>query len=257
MTQTAVVEFVDYASSVPKVLDSIGAGPVIAKQRAILIKPNLVTNKPFPITTPPECCEAIIDYIISFSKAPVVIAEGIGDPDYTTMEVFETLGYTQLASRKKVSLADLNNEPLMRLDNSECPRFPEFFMPVIAMNHFIISVPVLKAHLLSDFTGTLKNMIGLAPPKLYAGNGGIWNKAEFHIDIHQAIIDLNRYRTPDLTVLDASVGMAQSHLGGPVCNPPVKRLVAGFDPVATDRTAAELLNLDWRTIGHLSGDIGG
>lgn len=130
-------------------------------------------------------------------------------------------------------------------------------MPVIAMNHFIISVPVLKAHLLSVFTGTLKNMIGLAPPTHYAGNGGIWNKAEFHIDIHQSIIDLNRYRTPDLTILDASVGMAQSHLGGPVCNPSVKRLVAGFDPVATDRTAAELLNLDWRTIKHLAGDITG
>ncbi|MEZ4602968.1 MAG: DUF362 domain-containing protein [Desulfobacterales bacterium] len=83
----------------------------------------------------------------------------------------------------------------------------------------------------------------------------MWNKAEFHRDIHQAIVDLNRYRKADLTLMDASVGMPDYHLGGRNCEPPVNQLVAGFDPLAVDRKAAELLGRDWRTIPHLTASF--
>jgi len=67
----------------------------------------------------------------------------------------------------------------------------------------------------------------------------------------RATPDLNRYRQPDLSLVDASVGMADSHLGGRQCDPPVKKLIAGFDPVAVDRAAAGHLGLNWQDIGHL------
>jgi len=111
---------------------------------------------------------------------------------------------------------------------------------------------VLKAHSLSDITGALKNMIGFAPPKHYSGRFGSWKKAVFHQDVHNAITELNLYRTPDLAVMDASVGLADFHLGGPTCKPPVERIIAGVDPLQVDRAAAGFLNLDWRTIGHLN-----
>ena len=255
MSQPKVVDFADYPTSVAEAFDAIDAGPVMAKQTAVLLKPNLVTGKPFPVTTSPESLAAVIDYVRRWSDAEIVIAEGTGDPEQTTMAVFHQLGYTRMASDKKVPLVDLNDAPVTRLENPDCPRFPEFFMPEIALDHFIISVPVLKAHSLSVFTGTLKNMVGFAPPRHYAGSGGIWNKAEFHIDIHQAIIDLNRYRRADLTLIDASVGMPDFHLGGPECDPPVGKLVAGFDPLESDRVAAGMLGLDWRGIEHLAADL--
>ncbi len=257
MTPPAIVDFIDYRTSVFEALETIDAGRVLSEQDAVLIKPNLVSNQSFPVTTSPACCGVIIDYVRSFSRAEIVIAEGTGNPGCNTMEVFHQLGFTRLASDKNVGLVDLNDcdIPLVRLENKECRRFPEFYMPEIAMSHFIVSVPVLKAHSLSVFTGTMKNMVGFAPPEHYAGSGGIWNKAEFHIDIHQAIMDINDYRHADLTVLDASVGLATYHLGGPECNPPAGKLVAGFDPVAVDRAAAGMLGLDWRTIGHLAADF--
>ena len=255
MTAALSVSFSDYGASVAEALDRIPAGRIFARQDKILIKPNLVTDAPFPVTTSPRFCGAIIDYIRSHSEAAIVIAEGVGDPASETMEIFHTLGYTRLAEEKGIDLADLNTAPVIRLENPDCKRFPEFYIPEMAMDHFIVSAPVLKAHSLSVYTGTLKNMIGFAPPAHYAGSGGIWNKAEFHIDIQQAIIDLNRYRRPDLSIIDASVGLADYHLGGPECNPPVDRLVAGLDPVEADRMAAGLLGLDWRNIGHLSDNM--
>ncbi|MFP4531292.1 MAG: DUF362 domain-containing protein, partial [Desulfobacterales bacterium] len=214
-------------------------------------KPNLVTSMPHPVTTSPACCRAVIEYIRACSAADIIIAEGTGDPCETTYEVFDKLGYTRLSNELDVPLVDLNAEPVEHHKNPDCPRLPELFLPVIAGTHFILSLPVLKVHTLSKFTGTMKNMMGFAPPSHYAGAGGIWNKAAFHQDLQQAIIDLNRYRSPDLTLMDASVGMPDQHLGGRSCEPPVGKLVAGFDSLSVDRTSAGLLGLDCQKIVHL------
>ena len=69
--------------------------------------------------------------------------------------------------------------------------------------------------------------------------------------MHEAIYELNRHRKPDLALIDASVGLTEHHLGGPPCDPPVGRIVAGSDPVAVDAAGCVLLGIDWRTIGHI------
>lgn len=250
-----IVKFKSHRQAVFEALDLLGAAETLKRQKAILIKPNLVNRSPHPVTTAPECCEAVIAYARSCSEAEIVIAEGCGSPSTETDEVFNTLGYQRLAERFQIRLVDLNHEPLDKLSRPDCPLFPSIYLPKIAFTHFIISVPVLKAHSLADFTGSLKNMMGFAPPQHYSGQCGTWKKARFHHRLHQAIIDLNRYRHADLTVLDASVGLPTFHLGGPTCNPPVEKLVAGFDPTLTDRAASELLNLNWRKIDHLAATL--
>ncbi|MBS0014212.1 MAG: DUF362 domain-containing protein [Desulfobacterales bacterium] len=252
---TAIIDFTTYGQSVPEALARAGADSVLAGQDRILIKPNLVTDTPFPVTTSPECCGALIDAIRACKPdAEIIIAEGTGDPSCDTMEVFDTLGYTRLAAHKQIRLADLNTETLKKMKNPACRRLPEFWIPEIALSCFIISVPVLKVHTLAKVTGTLKNMMGFAPPSHYSG-GGAWNKAALHSRLQEAISDLNCYRQPDFSLVDASVGMADSHLGGRQCDPPVGKLIAGFDPVAVDRAAAGLLGLNWQDIGHLKKPV--
>ncbi|MCJ7772651.1 MAG: DUF362 domain-containing protein [Desulfobacterales bacterium] len=247
----AKIEFESYSESVEKALDSINAKDILAEQSSILIKPNLVNATPHPVTTSAECCEATVKYIRSCSEAQIVIAEGCGDASLETGEIFERLGYNKIATHYGISLIDLNEAPLQKYENSACPCFTEIYLPEIAFSHFIISVPVLKAHSFSMITGTMKNMIGFAPPKYYSGSFGTWKKSVFHENMHQAIMDLNRYRQPDLTLLDATIGLADFHLGGKHCHPPVNKLIAGFDPVEVDREAAGLLGIDWKRIPHL------
>jgi uncharacterized protein (DUF362 family) len=249
----AVVEFRSYGESVKEALDSIGAAEVLKALKAVMVKPNLTQASPFPITTPVAICEAIVAYVRACSGAEVVIAEGCGAISHETGKSFRDLGYTDAAKRLGVRLVDLNNEKTVKLTNPACRVFPEFHLPEIALSHYIICVPVLKAHSFSKITGTMKNMMGLAPPQHYS-EPGHWKKAKFHARMHEAIMDLNRYRTPDLSVVDATVGMAEFHLGGAHCNPPVNRIVAGFDPVEVDRISAELLGFEWKKIPHLVPD---
>ena len=101
----------------------------------------------------------------------------------------------------------------------------------------------------------MKNMMGACPPERYC-KGGHWKKSSFHSGIQEAVLDLNRYRTPDFTLIDATVGLSGYHLGGPVCDPPPNLLIASFDPVAADAFGAGVLGRDWKAIGHIAGADG-
>jgi uncharacterized protein (DUF362 family) len=248
----SVREFTHFQDSVSRVLDDLDFQTVIGANTKMLIKPNCINSSPPPVTTPVECCEAIVRYIReSGSNAEIVVAEGCGDSGRETFEVFCDLGYDRLARQYGIELVDLNTEPLEKLSRDDCRIFPEIYLPEVLFDHYVISVPVLKAHTLARLTGTLKNMMGAAPPEHYGGHGGGWKKAFFHSQMQQSIIELNRYRMADLSVVDGSVGLAQSHLGGATCDPPVNRIFGGYDAVRVDQAGAEFLGLRVEKIAHI------
>lgn len=250
-----VVEpFNDYASTVSRCLAVVGADRVIAGDTPVMLKPNLINASPHPVTTPPAFCEAVIAFIRRHTDAPVVIAEGCGDAGLETPDVFDRLGYVDLAKKTGAALLDLNTAPLVYRKDPDCRVLPEIWLPGAVFDHILISLPVLKAHSLCALTGSMKNMMGLLPPRHYAGRHGSWKKAAVHHRLDEAIVDLNRYRSPDLTVMDATIGLAAFHLGGPACQPPVNRILAGSDAAELDREAAGLIGIDWRTVGHLYPD---
>jgi len=245
------IDFLSYQDSVPSLLSGLQAEKCFQGQSPIVIKPNLINDSPPPITTPVQCCQAIVAFIRSCSDARIIVAEGCGQPELDTRTIFDRLGYTELAQTENIDLVDLNTAELVQVSNPTPRVFSQMYIPRIVMDSFLVSVPVLKAHSLAGMTGSLKNMIGVAPPEYYSGRHGSWKKAAFHKHMQDTILDLVSCRAPDLSLLDASVGMAEYHLGGPTCDPPVGRLVAGFDPWEVDRGGAGLLGLDWRRIGHL------
>jgi uncharacterized protein (DUF362 family) len=246
----SVEKFSSYHDSLQKCLDRISAGSVFRKRKLIIIKPNLVNSTPFPVTTSPDMISALVQYIRKYSKARLIVAEGCGDAHFGTDQVFQKLGYVDLAAEHGLELVDLNQQPLTMLRNTKCKVLPKIYLPRIALKGFLVSVPVLKKHSLARVTLCMKNMLGLAPPKYYQ-QGGSWKKSFFHHQMHRSIFELNLYRKPDLSIIDATVGMAEYHLGGKICDPPVNRIVAGFDPVRVDAYGAELLGLSWKDIPHI------
>jgi len=252
-------EFVSWEESVPLLLAGTGlAQALTGLDRPVLIKPNLVEALAPPITTPVELVRELIDFLRANTDATIIIGEGSGAMEYGTWHAFDKLGYTELEDRLQVERVDRNSEAIVCLRRPACRRWQEMHLPRIALESFLLSVPVLKVHTLAGVTLTMKNMMGLAPPSHYR-RGGSWKKSAFHTGIQEAIADLNRYRAPDFTLLDATVGMAHAHLWGPTCNPPVNILAAGYDPVAIDAYGTTLLQRNWREIGHIrqvDGELG-
>jgi len=235
----------------PALLDATDLKERAQRAEVILIKPNLVQVLQPPITVPVELVRLLIMYLQErLPDKDVIIGEGTGAKEYDTHHCFDKLGYTQMAGELGVELIDLNQENAIKKSRDDCPRWPQMHLPAILDDVFLLSVPVLKAHSLADVTLTMKNMMGCPPPHIYQ-QGGHWKKSSFHTDVHQAIFDLNKYRTPDFTLLDGTIGMAEAHLWGPKCDPPVNRLAASADPVAIDAYGCYLLGKRWQEIDHI------
>ncbi|MBM3292390.1 DUF362 domain-containing protein, partial [Candidatus Bathyarchaeota archaeon] len=76
-------------------------------------------------------------------------------------------------------------------------------------------------------------------------------KGKYHlIGIDKVIVDINTVLKPVMTVIDGFIGMEGR---GPVHGQPVKMntIIAGFDPVATDSTAARVMGFDPNYISHI------
>ena len=235
MSVVAKARFADYATSVPKALDAIGAGELLPDDRLVIVKPNLTINRPPPVTTNVGAAEAVIDYVRAHCGAEVVIGEGCGQGE--TADLFEDCGYRELAERKGIRLIDFNTAPEARLTRDDARVLKEFFMPAVCVDAFIISLPVLKDHSMTTTTIAMKNFFGLASAPHYRG---AWNKSDLHSpSTHGCVVDICCYKKPDLCVVDAAVGLVGAHLHG---EPKAfDAILASVDPVAVDAVGSKML----------------
>jgi uncharacterized protein (DUF362 family) len=235
MSQVARVKFVDYKSSIAKALDLIGAGPRLPQEGLIIIKPNLTNSSPPLVTTSVSLVEAVYDYCKAHTKAEIAIGEGCGSGE--TPDVYNTLGYTDLARKYGLKLIDFNEAETITLENKNAFQLKQFHMPCIVPQAFIISLPVLKDHSFTKTTIAMKNMFGIAPGKFYAGG---WNKSKLHSpSTDKSVVDICLYKKPDLSIVDASVALTGMHLSGR--HKKIGLILAGFDPVAVDTLGSKLL----------------
>lgn len=238
-----------YADAVQAALSPLGLDNLLKRQRRIIIKPNLVLGVGPPVTTDVRCVEAVARFCLSKTGAEVVVAEGSGGAD--TLECYNKLGYADMAGRLGLKLVDLDREPWERQEHPGACLYKTFPLPRILAGSFIISVPVLKEHTITDVSLSLKNMIGICPPGEFSGYLA-YKKSRVHKDdVDRAIVDINLHCPVNLAVIDGALGMRGSHLGGPVMKPPAAIIIAGTDPVAVDAAGAGKLGLDWQKIRHL------
>jgi uncharacterized protein (DUF362 family) len=104
-----------------------------------------------------------------------------------------------------------------------------------------ITLPVLKTHATTVFTGALKNQWGCIPR---------YDRILLHKHLHELIVEVNRLRPVTFALMDGLVGMQGR---GPINGYPIDRnvLLAGRDPVAVDATGMRLIGLDPWTSQHV------
>ena len=245
MSDVAKVRHTDYSTSVAAALDLIGAADRLPDDRLIILKPNLTKASPPPVTTPVGVVEAVYRYCRDHCSAEIAVGDGCGSG--VTKDVFDAMGYTELARRHDLRLIDFNEEPAVALRREDTLQLREFHLPEVAVEAFIVSIPILKDHSFTVTTVAMKNMFGLAPAPYYEGS---WNKSKLHSpSTDKSVVDVCLYKAPELCVVDAVVALAGMHLAGT----PRKLgcILAGFDPVAVDAVGAEMMGHKPRKLEYL------
>jgi uncharacterized protein (DUF362 family) len=225
------------------------------KGRKILIKPN-AARLAFPgegVTTHPLVVEATIDRLKEKGASDIVIGEscifGV-----KAQEAFRMTGMKEISEKKKVKLVDLDQIDSMEMTIPQGKVIKKIKVSAILKEmDFIISVPVMKTHMHTRVTLSIKNMKGL-----------LWRreKASLHQlrcdetttrgykTLDMAISDMASVLLPHLAIIDGTVGMEGM---GPAYGRPKRMeiVLVGNNPLSTDAVATRLMGFDPMKVPHL------
>ena len=176
--------------------------------------------------------------VIRERTANVTIVESDG-ARYPAEAAFENTGVYKMAAELGCKVMNLSKDTLVDVPDA---RMSGFGMSKTWLEaDCFITLPVLKTHATTVFTGALKNQWGCIPR---------FDRILLHKHLHELIVEVNRLRPVTLALMDGLVGMQGR---GPINGYPIDLnvLLASRDPVALDATGMRLLGLDPITSQHV------
>lgn len=206
----------------------------------VVIKPNLVSRKKpdEAVTTHPDFLHAVIE-AVEEAGGTVIIAESPGGP-YNAAALKGVYGVCGMNEAIKGTNAKLNfNTGFTEVS------FPEgktvksipIINPILDAD-VIISLPKLKTHAMTSYTGAVKNLFGTIP--------GTY-KAELHFRLNERksfcsmLVDLHECVKPTLSIMDGIWGMEGN---GPTAgqNRHIGLVLASANAHALDLAACRLID---------------
>jgi uncharacterized protein (DUF362 family) len=227
-----------------------GLDEIVTRGSTVLVKPNVSSceRSGSGKVTDARVTEAVTKIVMEKRPKSVVIGEGsaVGYdfPDLQdTMKALEESGTKEVAEKLGVLLVDLNAD---RHREVEVPN-PLIMKSVkiaetVLDSDVIISIPVMKTHIRTGVTLSLKNMKGSMP--------GAEKKKTHRLGLELAIADLNSVVRPHFAVVDGLVGMEGLWEYPDDCIP-MGLVGAGRDPVAVDSIFAQVMGVRPTDIMHL------
>ena len=206
----------------------------------VLIKLNLCTERAdmkHTANTSLAVVESVVKHLRDLTPH-ITIGESDG-ARYTVEQAYETNGIYGLAERYGVAAVNFTREEQVEVPNEALGKW-SFARRFLETDYFV-TLPALKTHATTVFTGSLKNQWGCVPRK----DRLIWHK---HLD--RLLSDIAALVPVKLSIMDGIVGMQGR---GPINGYPINAnlVVGGRDEVAVDATSMRLIGLDPYSSGHV------
>lgn len=207
----------------------------------VLLKLNLLMRKnpADAVTTHPVFAEALAR-IVQRAGGIVTIADSPGGPYNETLlkTVYKGCGITDVAQRLGVNLNfDTSYQEVPFPEGKQAAAF-QIIKPVLDADK-IITVPKLKTHMMTFYSGAVKNLFGCIP--------GLF-KAEYHFsmpkqaDFCNMLLDLCECVKPTLAVMDGIWGMEGQGPSGGIARQ-FGAVLASASPYALDLAATRMVGI--------------
>jgi uncharacterized protein (DUF362 family)/ferredoxin-like protein FixX len=230
--------------SVKEAIEHLGGISVFVKPGdKVLLKVNLLIRKKpeKAATTHPSVVQAIGELVLEAGGIPI-IGDSPGGYHFYKKEVlkavYDTCGMTEAAEKSGAQL-NFNTEVVdVPYPDGKIIKNIKTIAPLLEVDK-VINIPKIKTHMMTVYSGAVKNMFGIIPGSY---------KAEYHLrfentrDFANLLIDLCLFSKPTLTIMDAVIGMEGY---GPTNGKPKKvgLIIAGVNPFELDVIAAGIIGL--------------
>jgi len=228
------------SGAIEKLLEPLGGIKRFVKPgMRVLINPNLLSARTpeRAVTTHPELVAAVAS-ACKAQGAHVIIGDSPGGVEKGLKRVWDNTGMTLAAEKTGSELVGFESGKVKELSIED----RKYYLSSYAFDcDFVISLPKLKTHVLTNYTGAIKNCYGFVPG---------FRKADYHKqnpDVNsfsKVVVDIFSLVKPGLFIMDAGLAMDGE---GPASGNPrwLGYLMASEDGVALDSAAASLI-LDGR-----------
>ncbi len=215
-----------------------GISSFVSPGEIIVLKPNVLfgTDPEKCVTTHPSVFKATGKLIMD-TKATVYYGDS---PSFRKCEWnMKRANLKQVADELGILQADFDNG--RSVSHKDALLIKSFVIANgVLDSDGLVSLPKLKTHALTRFTGAIKNQFGCVPGLL---------KGQYHLklpdpyDFATMLVDLNTLIRPRLYIMDGIIAMEGN---GPRSGKPKKLSVLLFssDPIAIDSIACKIINLD-------------
>jgi uncharacterized protein (DUF362 family) len=206
---------------------------LVPRGARVVVKPNLCTavaERWEASNTNPDVTATVVEMLRTRTR-DIVIGESDGLRQ-KAQDAFAVSGYVDMARRLDVRLVNFSETPWERV---ECESAGTIELPRLMLEaEVFVTLPVLKTHALTYFTGALKNQWGCLPQ---------YNRILLHKHLDPLLATLHRVFNPKLAVMDAIIAMEGR---GPANGKPRRMdlVLASRDSVALDATAMRLVGLE-------------
>ena len=165
----------------------------------VLIKPNLLGGFPVEqhVTTHPSLIEALVQY---FMKKNTKIT--VGDNPAGKGNLVERVKKTGIYHASHGHFEDISEGENISIDSRYFSRL--VVSKKVLQSAFVLNVPKFKTHMQTIITGAVKNMFGMLPGE---EKSMIHCRARSLEDFSRALVDIYSVRPPELTIMDAVIGM--------------------------------------------------
>ncbi len=219
-----------------------GLKSVVKAGDRVLVKLNLLGAKPpeVAVTTHPAVAQAVIEVIQEHGATPMVgDAPGGGCSAATYKALLKTTGIQRVIDETGCESVRFDDDKT-EVVSERARTFKKLWVAkAVTEADVIIGIPKLKTHMLTYYTGAIKLLYGYVP--------GL-TKAEYHLHtardkalFAELLLDLHETYPPNLTVMDAIVGMEGE---GPTNGIPrqIGLIMASTSCTALDYVATTLAN---------------
>ncbi len=285
LTRVALIKGNDLRAMARDAVDAVGGmSSVVHDGETVFIKPNFVTigwasmgRDPFVLgeCTKPEILAAVAEECLKAGASEVIIGDATQMPSWPWDKVIMLDQSTNMAAEAQRLTAAYKGKVTLACLDADSPAWVDVpsrtnlgtigISSLVARADRVITIPVLKTHQWAQLTLSMKNFVGTTPLLRYGAKpDGTQPRIILHgtdASIEQVFLDIVHSVTPDLAIIDGSIGIEGN---GPSAGPQngttidMKQRIGGWlmvaskDPAAADATAARVTGHDVAQIRQLN-----
>jgi uncharacterized protein (DUF362 family) len=216
----------------------------VKRDSTVFLKPNFT----FPvyregITTSPSLLRSLLKMLRNRTSKVIVGESDGGNHSFTAEQSFKGHGMYETCREMGVELVNLSRLPSRYISSKIQSKKVIVQLPILLLQKVdcLISVPVMKVHVMTRVSLSIKNLWGCYPDTM---------RCLHHKNLDHRLVQIARILDPKVVVLD---GTYMLDLHGPMFGTPIKRdlLLVSNNCVAADSLTALIMGVQPEQVGHI------